>query len=298
MAKDMAISKRLKISKAQQEIFLAVGAASLIIGVAIVFAIYFIKYISFNTKIITEKDAAIAAYSSAISDAGICKKPSGKTYSISELEKCDPNNISAEEVTGSLRANILLDMAANEDLESVARDGLAVCYVGGTTDGEKYTQEKLLEKYQDAEDDDTRAYWLSMIKMCSALRVVPDALPAQQNEEALMSSLNQIFILSGWMPESLSPSGSTSTSEIAGVGAIPVSLSIEASSAVTHGVLSSIEKSIREFAIEAATIDWGGDDRLTLSAQATAYYAESKTAVEEEKIVYATDAAKKKGNKK
>ena len=273
--------------------FLAVALTSLILGVALVLSIYFIKYIAFNSKIITAKDKAITAYSQAIENSGACKKPAGKTYTTAELQSCQPNDIDAEDVPGTLRYNILVDMADNASLESVARDGLAACYVGNNTSNAKYTQTELLRKYQEADSSETREYWLSMIKMCSALRVVPDALPAQQNEEALMSSLNQIFLMSGWTPESLSPSGSTSESSISGVGAIPVSLSVEADSSTTHRVLSNIEKSIREFAITSATIEWSGTDKLTLSAQATAYYAEDQSLVEEEVTVYASDAAKK-----
>jgi hypothetical protein len=36
--------------------------------------------------------------------------------------------------------------------------------------------------------------------------------------------------------------------------------------------LKNIERSIREFNIERATIEWGGDNSLILHAQATAYY--------------------------
>ena len=59
-----------------------------------------------------------------------------------------------------------------------------------------------------------------------------------------------------------------------GLGAIEVNLSVNSDGSVTQTVLSNIEKSIREFSINTATIEWTGDDQLKLEASATAYYTE------------------------
>ncbi len=58
--KPAADTKRVKISKAQQITMLEVLAASLILGTCLVVAIFLIKYIKFNTKIIAAKNEAIS----------------------------------------------------------------------------------------------------------------------------------------------------------------------------------------------------------------------------------------------
>lgn len=293
-----AISKRLKISQAQQTILLAVGAASIMLGVAVVLSIYFIKYIAFNTKVIEAKDAAIADYSAAIKDSGACSKPKdGKTYSLDELKKCSPNDVDAGNVVGSLRYNVLVDMASNESLESVARNSLSVCKDPNT--GTNYTYNDLLEKYETADSSSTRSYYLSAIKICSALRVIPDALPVKENDEAMLASLNQIFLMSNWVPESLSPSSSATKENENGLLSIPVSLRIEADNDKTLTVLNNIEKSIREFSITSATIEWANNNQLNLNAKAVAYYTEEVETSETTKTVRASSSAakKKKGEK-
>ena len=297
MAKEVAITKRAKINEAQKVMYAGVFAASLIVGAAIVLVVYFSRYIAFNSKVIGAKNDAIKSYSNAIRDTGTCKKPKGETYTDEELKQCSPNDIDAEDVAGTLRNNVLVGMASNANLESVARDSLSVCLNPNTN--EKYTYEELNKMYEEAANDDERSYYLGMVKLCSALRVVPDALPTSKNEEALMSSLNQIFILSDWDPESLSPSGNGGAAEISGLYSMPVNLSVDGDSATTLRVLSNIEKSIREFAISSASIEWSGElngsAQLTLSARATAYYADPVEFKETPKTIY---ASKKKGAKK
>jgi hypothetical protein len=112
-----------------------------------------------------------------------------------------------------------------------------------------------------------------LIRVCSALRVIPDALPSYKNEEALLSSLNKIFQISGWEPESLSSAGGSDKSSIGdGLNAFSVHLSVEANSAITINFLNNIERSIREFDIDRATIGIDDNDVLTLQAQANAYF--------------------------
>ena len=45
-------------------------------------------------------------------------------------------------------------------------------------------------------------------------------------------------------------------------------------------VLNNVERSIREFDIERATIEWGSNNTLSLSAEATAYYVDPATITE------------------
>jgi hypothetical protein len=271
MAKEIAILKRAKISQAQQYMLLAVLGASIFLGIAISLVVYFVNKISFNANVIAEEEKAIVAYSDSIENIGICTSPKGPIYTDEELNKCNPDSIDVSSVPGTLRSNILERMAANEALSSVPKENTSECI--NPTTNKNYTYEELQDFYNNAETSEQLMAASNLIQSCSALRVIPDALPAFKNEEALLASLNKIFIVSGWEPDSLSP---TSTSTAAKFGTnlntLSVRLSVEANSATTLTVLNNIERSIREFNIERATIEWGSDDTLILQAQATAYY--------------------------
>ena len=270
MAQEISISKKLKISKAQQNMLGAVLGASMILGVCLVLALYFMRYIKFNATVIGEKDKAIEGYSNMIKEVGVCKKPTGKIYSERDLKTCHPNETDVNSVQGTLRSQILVDMAQNKDLEAVGRDTVSICYNSSTK--EKYNYKFWNDKIINAPNEDLREYYTKLFGMCSALRAVPDALPANKNELALMASLDRIFEISSWTPTSLSPGGEIETN-IPGLGAIEVNLTVEADGGTTQNVLSNIEKSIRDFEVNTATIEWNGG-QLNLSAKATAFYTQ------------------------
>ncbi len=274
MAQEIAVGKRLKISKAQQNMLLAVLGASIVLGVGIVFSIWLVKYIFFNMKVIDAKDAAVLEYNDVIKATGACPAPSASNglYSDDEIKNCDPNNNPSTD-SDTLRYKILVDMAKNNNLESVARDGASRCY--DEYSGEKMDYDYLYEQYENAESDELKDWWLDTIKSCSALRVIPDALPSIENTEALLASLNQLFILSGWEPETLSRGQNDEIGEdllIEGLNRIPVSLSLKTSSRTILNVLDKVERSIREFAINKASIKWSSENMLELEANAMAYY--------------------------
>ena len=279
MAKEITLTKNLKISEAQQYMILAVLGASLVLGVSIALIIRFTNQISFNTKVIMEEEKAIADYSDVIKEIGICKSSKGSTYSDSELKACDPDSIEVSEVPGSLRANILENLAANPALNSVPKVTSAndtSCINPDT--GKSYTYEELNEIYDAAVGPDELTAAVNLIKSCSALRVIPDALPAFSNNEALMASLNKLFILSNWEPEALSPSGESQPyADDSNMNIVPVGLTIEADSGTTKQVLYNIEHSIREFDITSATIEWSGDNSIVVEAGARAYYVTPST---------------------
>ena len=192
MAKEVAIEKRAKISQAQQYMLLAVLGAAIFLGAAVSLIMHFISQISFNMEVIAEEEKAIVAYSNAIRDIGICKKPKGAIYTDDELKKCNPDSIDVSLVPGTLRANIMENMAANAALNSVPKEDSS-CTNPYT--GKKYSYEELNKMYTDAETDDDLIAASELIQKCSALRIIPDALPGVKNEEALLASLNKIFLL-------------------------------------------------------------------------------------------------------
>ena len=152
--------------------------------------------------------------------------------------------------------------------------------------GKNYTYKELSKIYNDANGSAELNAASQLIKSCSALRVIPDALPAFKNEEALLASLNKLFNVSGWEPESISPSGNDVEAELpTGLNGISVNVSVEADSSTTMAVLNNIERSIREFNIESATIEWGGSDNLLLQARATAYHMDKSVLTETKQTI-------------
>ena len=219
---ELILTKRVRMNKIRQQITLIVLAASVCFGICMVLSIYFIKYMSFNSKVIASRDTSINNYYQTIKNVGICEDTDkdGK-YNDKELAKCDPNKVDVSKMANTLRYNALVTMANNTNLESIARDGQKSCF------DENKNHIDYSKLYLNSKNDNEKAYNLKMIKMCSALRVIPDALPAQKNDEALLASINQIFLLSGFEPEQLSPGNSYKNSGIPGVSIIPVSISVK-----------------------------------------------------------------------
>lgn len=285
MAKEVAISKRLKISEAQKYMLLAVLGASVVLGIAISLVMHFLDVISYSAKVIGEAEESITNYSNIIKNTGACKAPKGNTYSNKELEDCIPDSVEITEVPDTLRSNILEKLASNEALNSVPKENNTECINPSTN--KNYTYKEMSNIYDKAQGSEELTNASQLIKKCSALRVVPDALPAYRNQEALLASLNKLFKISNWEPESISPSDDDidDIEVVDGVDPISVNVSVDADPGTTMTVLNNIERSIREFNVEKATIEWGGTSSLRLQAKATAYYTTKAAILENEKTV-------------
>lgn len=290
-----AFSKASKISEAQQYMLIAVFGASIFLGVAIAMVAHFANQIAFNARVIAEEEKNIVILSDTIKDIGICQKPKGRIYSNDELKSCKPNDIDATSVPSTLRSNILQVMAANTALNSVPKEDLSYCV--NTETSKNFTYDEMNKIYSEAiSSNDTAkiAAATELIQACSALRVIPDAIPSYRNEEALLSSLNRIFIISNWEPESLSPTG---TYELVGFGnnlyRIPIRLAVDADAATTKTVLNNIERSIREFDISRAAIEWSGENSFALNAELKAYYTVPSTVFTRVETVKYVDTNKK-----
>lgn len=282
-----AKGKRAKISKAQQLTMLEVLVASLVLGTCLVLSNFIIKYIKFNGQVISAKSQAITDYDQVIRNIGICAdKDNNNRLSDRELADCNPNTVQLSEVVGSLRYNIFEEMAKNEDLESVARKRNENCY------DENGTRIDFNEMYNQAEDETSRQAYLQAMKICSSLRVISDALPAQKNTEALMASLNQVFITSQWEPESIAPRDETVVvDDLTGVSVIPVSFRVNGEGATVLKVINNIGRSIRDFDITSATVEWTSTG-LSLQARANAYYLDETWVLESDKTVRPGDKKK------
>lgn len=286
-----ADSKRAKISKAQQLTILEVLGASLILGTCLVLVNFILKYIEFNTRVITAKGEAIAAYDQTIRNIGVCADTdNNKTLSDRELENCQPNAVQLSDVVGSLRYKVYEEMAQNEDLESVARKRNANCY---DEDGNRIDFNAL---YRMATDDSERQQLLQATKICSSLRVISDALPAQKNVEALMASLNQLFIVSEWEPENIAPRDETVVDDdITAAEIIPVTFRVTGNGPTVIKVINNIDRSIRNFDITSASVEWTNAG-ISLQARANAFYLDDFWQLETTKTLRASD--KNTGSKK
>ncbi len=284
MAAKPADTKREKISKAQQLTMLEVLGASLVLGTCLVLMNFIGKYIEFNTRIIAAKNESIAMYDETLRNIGICPDTDKDgRLSAREIEECDPNSVKLSQVPNSLRYNVLEVMAQNADLESVARKRNENCY---DADGKRIN---FNEMYNSATTESERQQILQATKICSSLRVISDALPAQKNTEALMASLNQLFIISNWEPENIAPRDETVVlDDLSGVEAIPVTLQVNGNGATVLTVLNNIDRSIRNFDITSATVEWTNTG-LNLTARANAYYMDGVWNLETEKTLRAGD---------
>lgn len=177
--------------------------------------------------------------------------------------------------------NNVTALSLNENLEVVGR-----------------TRESSCANYNEEEDDNDR---IEIARICSALRVIPDALPSTQNDEAVYASLNKLFLMTSdeegnpVEPEAITPGNvySSGLTLADGMGGIGVSLSIENTSNLTKAVLNTMERSIRNYDILTATISWksssndGDSDMIELRGSAVAYYSSSVAAELKSKTIYA-----------
>lgn len=279
-----ATSKANKISEAQQYMLLAVFGAGVFLGAAVAFIMHFVNQISFNANVIAEEEATVVTLSDTIRDLGVCTSPKGKIYTDAEIDSCNPSNIDVASIPDTLRANVLQNMAANKALNSVPKESLSYCVNPETN--KNFTYEELNEFYASAETAETRAAATQLIQICSALRIIPDALPSYRNEEALLSSLNRIFIMSNWEPEELSPTGTFDQASFGNnLYTIPIQLSVDADAATTMNVLDNIERSIRDFDVTHASIEWSGASSITLNSEFNAYYTLPSAVNEETKTI-------------
>lgn len=281
---NLNFDKAKKLSKDQQYIILLILGSGIFLGGAIAVLVNSFSRISFNAKVIMSEDQAIDNYSNAIKNYGVCQKPSGKTYTESEIKNCHPDSVELSQVPNTLRSNILENLATNSALNSVPKENSSSC-INPVTE-KVYTSEDLAQAYRLAKTDEERNQASRLIRTCSAIRVIPDALPSTKNEEALLASLDRIFRLSGWEPNSLSPSGESGVADFGNnLNSLQVNLSVETDVSTAVRILGNIERSIRNFNITKASIEWQHEDSLSLRAQASAFYMDSSRLMESTKTV-------------
>lgn len=200
------------------------------------------------------------------------------------IEKYKKNQTSIEALKKKI--DILTD---NDNLEVVARQRGEEC------------------KNKERKENGGKDYGTNDIEIartCSALRVIPDALPSARNDEAMMSSLNQLLYISkntiGIEGMTADQSGSMrdwklkdprtgkAVNTVHGMGA---SIVIKDDANTVRSALNTIEKSIRNYDMRTASIIWsnqeGGGKNIELSATFGAYYSDRVEMQKEEMVICA-----------
>lgn len=287
-----ADKKRKKISKAKQMTLLVAGTTAIIVGACGVLSINGIKYINFYQGVISTKDKSIANYEQVLVATGACPQ-NRDGFDEKTLKNCNPNDTESNLSTDTLKYNVFEILANNKNLESVetGNGNISVCYDHDT--GQRIDYNK---KYSQATDEKERTMYFNLFKACSALRIVPDALPAQANTEAIMASLNDIFNTSGLEPETLAPSDDldedmeeNTRDNYPGIGIIPITFSIETNLNTTLNFLYNLERSIRVIDVKTASIEWAESNNIEIRTSSWAYYTDTSSLKEKTVTVTATD---------
>jgi hypothetical protein len=113
---------------------------------------------------------------------------------------------------------------------------------------------------------------VAAMRTCSALRVVPDAMPSRKNATALMASLKELATYPGVVLETDNVSDSSSKGSGKGVNVITSSYSVVGAPNAIKGLLSQFERSIRPFDTLTATIDWRVGGNISLSVHSNSFY--------------------------
>ena len=250
MADGASGGKRLKITKAQRTMFVTVCLASIAVGVTFVLVIYFAKIISFQGKLLTQKGYVVDAL------------------------KQDQQNLST-------LAGQISELTKNENLESVARTRTVTDCSGF------YGIDMSLEGVKTEEE-------LEKVRRCSSLRVIPDAMPATSETVSLddvdTTTRVQLDLImdkagvdlsadsdSAVSVEATGYSGSTESSTSGSIlepySMLEASVNIEGDLSKMKNFLSTIDKTIRNFDLQSATIEIPEDgSNFTFAGNYYAYY--------------------------
>ena len=184
----------------------------------------------------------------------------------------------------------------NEKLEIVGRERENIAKCTELVD-KSLSEERTIEDFE-------------LARTCTALRVIPDAMPSKKNSEATLASFNQLLL---WSNPSLKIEGiseseddgsySTGGDEYSDGGvsdalsSLNVAVSLNDSVNNVKDAFAMVEKSIRNFDILSATLSYSGEMReaetIEMSAIYRAYYSGSVNIEKKSKKVCADKTSKK-----
>ena len=187
-------------------------------------------------------------------------------------------------------------LRTNENLEAVSRTRAEDCM--------KLTTQ--LDEEKDTIND------IELARICTSLRVIPDAIPSKENIEATLASLNQLLLWSDGAIQIEGISGAdvddavlydeNGTAVKTTLQSIGASLSLDDTTTRIHMALDTIENSIRNYDIASASITFSGDsttsESIELHSTFRAYYSNAVNIDKKSKKVCADDTSDKCTGKK
>lgn len=215
---------------------------------------------------------------------------------ISEKDKIIKDYTSIQKSLQSISSQVN-ELSSNENLEAVARTRAADCA--------KYLD---LDKSEDEESEDSNKIdSIELARVCTSLRVIPDAIPSKKNVEATLASLNQLLL---WSDGSIKIDGITGSDVEGGssikdsdgnvsksLRSVGATLSLDDTSGKVRNALDTIENSIRNYDIASASISFSGDSTTseTIEFHATfrAYYSDTVNIEKKSKKVCADNTSEK-----
>ena len=289
--KSKSSTKRVKIDKAQRNMFIAVCLASIIVGVTIVASIWFVRKIRFNNKFAKQQE-----------------------YVIDDLKKSQANldalAVSVEELTSNEALEVVAQSKESKSQNQKLRELCASLLDEEKADAKDSSSSNSSSKSNNSnsssseedEEDANNSYELA--KTCSALRVIPDALPSGKNEVATLGSLDflisdlvNVEALSGDNGSRYSSYSKKSTRSVTkSVNSINANVSMSDSAARINAALNGIENSIRNYDIRSAKLSWTDDtrsgDSIDFSATFSAYYSNEVNAEVKTRVICADGKSK------
>ena len=183
-------------------------------------------------------------------------------------------------------------LRTNENLEVVSRTRASDCM-------------KLTTKLNEEGEDASEISDIELARICTSLRVIPDAIPSKENVEATLASLNQLLL---WSDGAIQIEGISGTDVDNGkevkttLKPIGASLSLDDTATRVHKALDTIENSIRNYDIASASITFSGDstesDNIELHSTFRAYYSDTVNIEKQSKKICADDTSSKCTGKK
>lgn len=269
-----ALGKRAKIDSAKRNMFIAIAAASVVLGVTLVGVVYLAKVIKFNNDVIGEKEEAIKG-----------------------IEKVQENLKSLSAAVEGMSSNEYLESVArkrsssctNEKLESF-QYSLSQLQIARTCTALRVIPDSMPGSYNEEATKGSMQQLLMWAKDVSG-----DYEIKTINTERSAS-----------IPARLSVASSTDSFEQAqqklSVEPIGVSISVSGRSSDIMKALSSIESSVRPYDVDSFSISLAesGDTVIDLSATYVSYYSNNKSITINKKTLCAdgesTECTKKNGS--
>lgn len=287
-SKGVSIAKRAKISKAEQNMFIAVCLASILLGITIVGVYHLVMTIQFNGKVLVQ------------------------TAKIREDIKTDQDNI------GKLKENIK-QLSSNENLESVGRENPeCIGYTApdaeseGTEIDEDIAKTRTCSALRVVGDalpsltsmNDFEGTLNSFIKLLvhDNNTVNIETLSLNESLEYVVSVDEEGNAVTQSAESAASSEGSGTDTKKLNINAMGISVNAKDSATKIKKMMSSIEDSIRNYDIRNVTITWSEQEVgesgelesiIDLNATYSAYYSSSVSAYSKRMIICADEQNEK-----